>query len=82
MHYCPPQSNFRGGRVPRGIYATGTGHSLLDIYKIYNNKFTYRYGLSIPYEHPVVTWHHIVLVYIIACDFVVSLLLFIFTLLQ
>jgi len=25
MHYCPPQSNFRGGhvpRVPRGIYAT------------------------------------------------------------
>ena len=26
MHYCPPQSNFRGGRVPRGIYATGTGH--------------------------------------------------------
>ena len=22
MHYCPPQSNFRGGRVPRVIYAT------------------------------------------------------------
>ena len=31
MHYCPPQSNFRGGRVPRvprGIYATDSDHIL------------------------------------------------------
>ena len=24
MQHRPPQSNFRGGRVPRGIYACGT----------------------------------------------------------
>jgi len=35
MHYRPPQSNFRGGhvpRVPRGIYAYGKGASHCKVY--------------------------------------------------